>query len=341
MATKKKDAVAMEIDQEEAIIIKADANLGTIEDNFDALEVSIAKQVEPYRGLVFTVDTAKEGKKTSTELNKMINELEEKRKAVKRKWNEPLSRFEARVKKVVSLIQEPKAEIDAQLTAFEEQRKEDKKAGIEKEIERQMQSVLGSNQEYIRQCGISFDPRWLNATMSMNQVNEDINEQISRILRDVSTMQSVCSIDEDTTILDDLLIAYQTNRDLSITLRMRTEILAKREAVRKMREEEARRKQELEERQAALSKPIAPEPEPEQEPEYDEDEDEELENENTPDIQGNVETVELETAPAPSAPCLYKVTFQATMSLSQMSELIKTFNDLNIPFKKISHEKIN
>lgn len=345
MATKK-DAVPMqELEQEQttALIIKTDAHLGVIDDNFDTLKIEIGKQMMKYQGLIFTDETIKEAKSTKAELNKMITTLENNRKAIKRKWNDPYNAFEAKVKEVVALIQGPLNEIDRQIVDFEERRKAEKRAAVEADIERQLCSIIGSNQAFIRQCGIAFDDRWLNAGMSMNQVSMDINNQISQMLRDITTIQSVC---EGDSMLSDLLIAYQSNKDLNTTLQMRKDLLAKREAVQRMQEEEEQRKKDAEaRRQEVEAQRLAAEAaEAQQEPEQVENEEPAYENE---EADSEYEEPVSENEPATAAPAippsllLYKVTFEVTMDMYQMKELVEYFSARQIPFKKISHSRAN
>lgn len=342
---KNKDAVPMqELEQEQttALIIKTDAHLGVIDDNFDILKVEIGKQMMKYQGLVFTDENIKEAKTTKAELNKMITTLEENRKAIKRKWNDPYNAFEAKVKEVVALIQGPLAEIDKQIVDFEERRKAEKRKAVEADIERQLLSVIGSNQTFIRQCGIAFDDRWLNAGMSMTQVSMDINNQISQMLRDITTIQSVCEGDE---ILSDLLIAYQDNKNLNTTIQMRKDILAKREAVQRMQEEEEQRKKDAEarRREAEAQRLAAEAAVAQQEPEQVDNEEPAYENEET---DSEYEEPEFDNGtsvpvPPPESPTLYKVAFEVTMDMHQMKELVEYFSARQIPFKKISHSRAN
>ena len=347
MATKK-DAIPMQEQEEQvtstALIIKTDAHLGVIDDNFDILKVEIGKQMMKYQGLVFTDENIKEAKSTKAELNKMITTLEENRKAIKRKWNDPYNAFEAKVKEVVALIQGPLAEIDKQIVDFEERRKAEKRRAVEADIERQLLSVIGSNQTFIRQCGIAFDDRWLNAGMSMAQVSMDINNQISQMLRDITTIQSVCEGDE---ILSDLLIAYQDNKNLNATLQMRKDILAKREAVQRMQAEEEQRKKEAEARRQELEAKklainVASIPAQEQEHAVDNDESEsEYEEADSEYEEPEFDNGTSVPVPPPASPTLYKVAFEVTMDVHQMQMLVKFFAEQGIPYKKLSHERIN
>lgn len=343
MATKKKDAVPMPEQEQEttALIIKTDAHLGVIDDNFDILKVEIGKQMMKYQGLVFTDETIKEAKATKAELNKMIATLEDNRKAIKRKWNDPYNEFEAKVKEVLALIQGPLAEIDKQIMDFEERRKAEKRKAVEADIERQLSSVLGSNQDYIRQCGIMWDDRWLNAGMSMTQVNMDISNQIGKMLSDISTIQSVC---EGDTMVMELLSAYQGNKNLNLTLQMRKDLLAKREAIQRMQEEEEQRKKEAEARRQELEAQklavhVAPVPqqvviENEEQAYGDEEEDSEYEQ---PAFDNGTSF----PVPPPASPTLYKVAFEVTMTTDQMKAIVEYFSAHGIPFKKISHSRAN
>ena len=338
MATKK-DAVPME--EEKAIIIKTDAQLGTIDDNFAELKVAVAKKVMKYQGLVFADEDIKEAKSTKAELKKMIDTLEGNRKAIKRKWNDPYLEFEAKVKEIVSIIERPMNDIDVQIRDFEERRKADKEVQVRDAIEYQLAGIVGEKQAFIRQAGIAWDDRWLNATMSMTQVGSDISEQISKMIREINTIQDIC---EDDDMLSDLLVEYQRTKDLAGTLQKRKAMLAQRETVRQMNEAAAARKKAAEEAEADRQRMLEEQAQLRAELEEKEIT---INAADTPVIEDLIysdEGSEPETAPAdtygPAVPSMFSVVFAVEANLTTMGALVSYMNDHKIKFRRISQEKI-
>ena len=89
----------------------------TIDFNFEELKGQLAESLALYTGLVVTEDGIKGAKEDRAKLNKLREALENKRKEVKRECMAPYTDFEAKVKELVGLIDQPIAAIDAQLKA--------------------------------------------------------------------------------------------------------------------------------------------------------------------------------------------------------------------------------
>ena len=92
----------------------------TIDFNFEELKGQLAESLALYTGLVVTEDGIKGAKEDRAKLNKLREALENKRKEVKRECMAPYTDFEAKVKELVGLIDQPIAAIDAQLKEYEE-----------------------------------------------------------------------------------------------------------------------------------------------------------------------------------------------------------------------------
>ena len=107
-------------------------NPGSIELNFDALEEQLDKKLSEYKGAVFTEDTKTIAKAEVANLRKLKKDIEDSRKAVKKKWMEPYDAFEKRMKVLSAKVEEPITEINAQVQAFEEERRKAKKEDVTK-----------------------------------------------------------------------------------------------------------------------------------------------------------------------------------------------------------------
>lgn len=166
------------------ILIKTDLTLGSIEENFDDIKQIVKKEMEPYKGLVFADDDIKSAKNTRAMLNKLRTQIEDRRKAIKRQWNEPYTLFESKVKDVLAIIEGPIEEIDGQVKDFEERQRQEKKLSINETLD----ELLSKQDEYIegmvRRCNPWFyDQKWENASVSISTVSRQMSDKIEYILQ--------------------------------------------------------------------------------------------------------------------------------------------------------------
>ena len=97
-----------------------DGFLRKIEWNRSEIEPEVRRIAEEYKGLVYTEDTIPDAKKDRAYLRKLISSIEDRRKLVKKKINEPYEEFEAEVKEVVAIAQEQADLIDKQIKDYED-----------------------------------------------------------------------------------------------------------------------------------------------------------------------------------------------------------------------------
>lgn len=152
--------------------------------NNEELKKEISAKMEDYKGLVFTEDTIKEAKKDRADLNRLKTAFEDERKRIKKLCMEPYNRFESQVKEVTSLIDAPVRLIDAQIKEVEEKKRQEK----QQEIERIFRET--GFQDFVRLEQI-FDPKWLNASVSIKKVEEQMRSLLYRIGDDVYTIHQL------------------------------------------------------------------------------------------------------------------------------------------------------
>lgn len=108
-----------------------DGFLQKIDWNKAELEANVRSIVEAYQGLVYTEDTVSDAKNDRAALRKLLNEIEDRRKLVKKKCMEPYEVFENDLKDVTVLIKEQISIIDGQVKEYENGVKEEKKARLQ------------------------------------------------------------------------------------------------------------------------------------------------------------------------------------------------------------------
>ena len=105
------------------VSVQVKGNVGTIEDNLDAVELCIREKVQEYSMMVITEDSVKNGKKFLADIRKEKKALDDDRKAIKERWMAPYEAFEKRAKQIISLYDEPVNVINGQLAEYEEKRR--------------------------------------------------------------------------------------------------------------------------------------------------------------------------------------------------------------------------
>lgn len=156
-----------------------------IEWNNEELKAEIAAKVKDYEGLVYVGEAQiKEAKADRANLNKLRTAIEDERKRIKKLCLEPYNRFEAQVKEVTALIDKPIAMIGEQIEAAEEAKKAAKKA----EIEELFKSI--GFQDFVTLEAV-WDPKWLNATVTMAKIEEAMKARMYQIGTDVLTISEL------------------------------------------------------------------------------------------------------------------------------------------------------
>ncbi len=219
-----------------------DGFLRVIKWNKEELEAAVRQKIANYENVVYTEDNMKQAKADRAELNGLIKDIEDRRKIVKKIINEPYILFEAELKDILALIQEPVGLIDKQVKAFEDQQKEEKKAKIRAaydEVIGDLASVLPFDKV--------FDNRYLNQTYKLTTAQTDIKSKVEKVRTDLETIDSLESKyklnAKDVYIKTlDLSKALAENKRLS-DLEEKLEAEKRRKA-----EEEAERKRQAEER---------------------------------------------------------------------------------------------
>ena len=235
---------------------------GSIETNFEEIKAALAAGLEEYKGMVFTAESQPKAKKTVASLRKLKNAMNDRRIEIKKKFMEPYTNFEAQVKELDKLIDEPIDFISGQIEEFERRRVEAKKAMI-CEIYTGIMAEHGTVMEYLPLDRI-YDSRWENSTTTQKAITEAITAHVEHVEKDLDTIRAMESEFEDKG-----LAKYKATLELSDPItamnqyqKQKEEILRRQaEEEQRKAEEEARRAAEEEQRKATLvhEEPAAPE----------------------------------------------------------------------------------
>ena len=147
------------------------------------LKAEIEEKMQEYKSLAFTEDTIKEAKADRAKLNKLRTAFEDERKRIKKLCMAPYDAFEKQVKELIALIDEPIRLIDGQIKEVEEKRRNDKR----REIEALFPSI--GFQPFVT-FDMIWDDKWLNATVSMAKIEEQMKSQLYKIGNEVRNFRN-------------------------------------------------------------------------------------------------------------------------------------------------------
>ena len=270
----------------------------TIDFNFEELKGQLAESLALYTGLVVTEDGIKGAKEDRAKLNKLREALENKRKEVKRECMAPYTDFEAKVKELVGLIDQPIAAIDAQLKEYEEKRRADKRAAI-LEIYEETVGELRALLPFEK----LWQDTWYNTSVTMKKVREAIVAAEDKAASDLEVLATV-----ESEFAEAVRLKYLEALDLNAALAERARL---QERAAKLREYEEQRRRAAEAEAASVP---------------------EAERAEAAAKDGG----QAEAAPATGAEeTVYLLRFECQLTRSQAMELSAWLKDRNISYRRI------
>jgi len=169
--------------------IKDNTYTPIVVENFDEIKAMVQDKADHYKHMTYTEEQLPEAKKDKATLNKFVKAIEDRRKEVKKACMQPYESFETQIKELVAICNEPIKAIDEFVKAAEAEAKEAKRAEIEKlfsEIEHP--DWLNLNQ--------IFNSKWLNQTVKMSLVEEEIKSRLKATEGDIKTISTLeCSFE--------------------------------------------------------------------------------------------------------------------------------------------------
>lgn len=203
--------------------------------NNEELKAAIAEKMKEYKGLVFTEETISEGKKDRANLNKLRGAIDDERKRVKKLCMEPCNRFEKEVKEVLALVDEQINAIDVQIKEVEQIKREEKRKAVQELFE-----SIGF-QKFVT-LEMIWDEKWLNASVTLSKVENQMKETMYRIGEEVGTISRLPEFNFEA------MEVYKKTLDLTQAIKKGQELAdiqkRKEEALSRQKAEEERRKAE-------------------------------------------------------------------------------------------------
>lgn len=185
------------MDKKEIIVIANQQN-GLIEFNYEELKLAVIENMKPYRNIVLTEETLKEGTQTRAKLNNLVKKVDDKRKEIKKEYSQPLTIFENQVKDILAIVKAESDNLDSQIKIFEQQEKDKKKQQI-------LEFYLDNFDTELFSFNDFFEEEWLLKKFTEKDWKKAIEEKAQRIENELGLLKSLDSGNE--TMLIDLYIA--------------------------------------------------------------------------------------------------------------------------------------
>ena len=258
--------------------------------NFEELKTQIAEKTEQYTKIVYTEDNIKAAKEDRADLNRLKKALNDERIRRQKEYNKPFEVFKSQIDEIIGIIDKPVQAIDKQIKEYEAIKQDEKRVIIEDLFK----NMLFPDFVKVDQV---WNPKWLNASTSMNQIEAELLKQKDDIFRNCQTLATLPNYSHEAVLF------YQKTLDVAGALAKVTELAEIEAKKKKMLEEEAK-KSEVED--AFI-------PAPEQKPVIE------------------VQRIQEEEAPEPKM----WVSFEAYLNKTQAGLLKEFFNDNNIDFRPV------
>lgn len=202
----------------------------SIDFNFDAIKAELEERLVRYNSLVVTEDSVKEAKEDKASLNKLKKALEDKRKDVKKEVMAPYTAFEAKMKELVALIDQPIAAIDAQVKEFDERKKNIKR----QDIAEAYGTIVPDELKDIIPLEAIMKPEWLNVSVTLKKIGEELGDIVKCTKRDMMIIDTV-EPEYQAAVREE----YIATRDVERALAKKTAIQEAQEAFKKREEAKA------------------------------------------------------------------------------------------------------
>lgn len=217
--------------------------------NYEELKQEITTRANDYKTLVYTDDNIKDAKSDRANLNKFIKVLDTKRKDVKKMMLEPYTEFEGQVKELIGIIGEANNNIDSQVKAYEQKKRDEKLVKVQEIYD----GIFGdSDLLSILTWDRVFKPTYLNATTTLKSIKTEMTELLERVTNELNIINN-----DDGEYQFEMKEEYLKNFSMTdaLTVKQRFEENARRKA-----EYEAKRQAEMEarkERERAEAESVA------------------------------------------------------------------------------------
>lgn len=245
----------------EVVALESKVNVGSIIENFDQVKSSVEAYASQFVGITFNDDEVSKAKDFKAKLNAQIKLIDETKKSVKKKWNEPYDAFEKKCKDLIAVLQKAVDPISKQITDFEDAAKAKKRQVVLELIERIIREPQYIDIEKVitTSGSIPIKEQWLNKTTSMKSIESQIRAEMDKAKADYAVLLSYRKDIPEEDWLAVFSAFIKNGRSLSMAVETRDNLRSNRELQRKL-EEERKAKEAIEAIKAAAQQTYRPQP---------------------------------------------------------------------------------
>ena len=226
--------------------------LPPIQWNYEEVKRWVEDGLARYKGVVYDETQIAEAKKDRANLNKLVQAIEAKRREMKQLYLSPYQTFEQQANELIAMVKEQAGEIDTQVKAYDERRKDEKLEKIKTELYAPMIDSLAELVPYER----LHDPKWLNVTCSVSTIGTEMAQKIERI---VAGLEAIDKLDLDDALTEQAKGVFLKEFDLAAAIKETERVMTQRAALARMRAD-AESQQAAETKNSSASKYTPPEP---------------------------------------------------------------------------------
>lgn len=245
----------------EVVALESKVNVGSIIENFDEVKSSVEAYASQFSGITFTEMEVSKAKDFKAKLNAQIKLIDETKKSVKKKWNEPYDAFEKKCKDLIAVLQKAVDPISKQITDFEDAAKAKKRQVVLELIERIIREPQYIDIEKVvtTSGSIPIKEQWLNKTTSMKSIESQIRAEMDKAKADYAVLLSYRKDIPEEDWLAVFSAFIKNGRSLSMAVETRNNLRSNRELQRKL-DEERKAKEDIEAIRAAAQQTYRPQP---------------------------------------------------------------------------------
>lgn len=221
-----------------------------LEFNYEELKTELQEKVQNYTTMVYTEDMIKQAKADRSALNKLNKTLNDERIRRKKEYLAPLQEFENQIAELCGIIDNAASCVDKQIKEYEFLQQEKKK----EEIEKLFTEKLATEFTWLQLMQI-WDPKWLNASVKLKQVEAAFEEFAAKINADMAVLSRLPEYSFEAQECYKSTLSVQDALFQADNLKQMAEAKARKEAA----EQEAAQKRLEEEAEQAVIEEVAQE----------------------------------------------------------------------------------
>lgn len=152
--------------------------------NYEELKQELTEKVSMYETLVYTDEQIKDAKSDRAQLNKLKKALNDERIRLEREYMIPFNDFKSKINEIIGIIDKPVSLIDKQVKEYEEQKKREKQDEI-------ISVWKQTDKPDWLSLAMIESAKWLNASVSIKIIQEEINARLEQIENDIDTLSNL------------------------------------------------------------------------------------------------------------------------------------------------------